>query len=783
MIRIGFLHLGHPSHGVCRYGRLLAEEMRTRPDVGIIERHLVLTGQYEQDVVYLRHAAKALSQAEIVHLQFTELIWGEALCFPYLRTFFKACHSPIVVTIHDTEPMEASENAMTVSRFRTVQLVGDFFRQVQMACKIALHQTGRRRINIPQHLWIRWWLIRQAAASVVCTSEEKSRLDAIFRSRNVSIIPHFVEQRTGLPTHEEARCALGLEGRRVITLLGFIYGGKGYELLLEAFALLPDPRFLLVFAGGAVPGNEAYVSGIQALAASFGVADRLRITGYLDEHDLEQYLMATDIPVCPYSKCYASSSLSSWLSVCRPILASDLPQFQEYHRFEPEAVTIFTPYTPEALAEAIGEMLDAGHHEERHFKVARLRDQLSLPAIAERHFAWYQSVRTQRRKTRSIQRKNPGIMLPPTGYYETTKLWAAQHVTPGAYSRNDYREIHPKFPFHRRPPKTLESRVNWRFTNSNLPRVESEPTFVAVMRDGRVCGDQGDVITPDNRLLWDLTTFNPAVCAEPKKYWIFQQPSLSPVTPINGRVANLSGDWPDNYHHWLVEILPRLELIRLSGRELHSIDQFIFNRLDRPYHLATLASFGISSKMVLTATPSTHYECEELILPSFIRGAGCGIRWIYQFLRRQFLQPMEPFSGSPLRIYVSRSHASIRNVVNEDEVSALLARYGFQIFYLETLDFFEQVRLFARAEAVIGAHGAGLTNIVFCPPTTKVIEFTMPDRVHYWAIADECGLDYYYMNSFPELPIDFSDTQWNFNNDMVVDLKMLQQTLAYARLT
>ncbi|MBC6479982.1 MAG: DUF563 domain-containing protein [Hormoscilla sp. GM7CHS1pb] len=46
-----------------------------------------------------------------------------------------------------------------------------------------------------------------------------------------------------------------------------------------------------------------------------------------------------------------------------------------------------------------------------------------------------------------------------------------------------------------------------------------------------------------------------------------------------------------------------------------------------------------------------------------------------------------------------------------------------------------------------GAHGAGLGNIVFCHPGTKVIEFFAPNHVHipYWAIANQLGLDYYYL--------------------------------------
>lgn len=87
-----------------------------------------------------------------------------------------------------------------------------------------------------------------------------------------------------------------------------------------------------------------------------------------------------------------------------------------------------------------------------------------------------------------------------------------------------------------------------------------------------------------------------------------------------------------------------------------------------------------------------------------------------------------------------------------------------------------------RRPSLSASRSAGLMNLAFCPAHTKVIEFTMPDRVHYWGLCQECNLDYYYLNGFPELPPDFTDNQWGFNADMKINLDMLQRTLAYAKI-
>jgi len=41
---------------------------------------------------------------------------------------------------------------------------------------------------------------------------------------------------------------------------------------------------------------------------------------------------------------------------------------------------------------------------------------------------------------------------------------------------------------------------------------------------------------------------------------------------------------------------------------------------------------------------------------------------------------------------------------------------------LGTMSVLEQIELFSNADVVIGTHGAGLANILFCKPNTKVIE-------------------------------------------------------------
>ena len=94
-------------------------------------------------------------------------------------------------------------------------------------------------------------------------------------------------------TPEEARARLGVEGRRVVTLLGFIYGRKGHKPTVEAIPMLPED-VVVVFAGGPVAGKDKVIGIVRRRHAELGLGDRLRITGYLAEEEMEAWIAATE---------------------------------------------------------------------------------------------------------------------------------------------------------------------------------------------------------------------------------------------------------------------------------------------------------------------------------------------------------------------------------------------------------------------------------------------------------------------------------------------------------
>jgi glycosyltransferase involved in cell wall biosynthesis len=406
-MKIGYLHLGPPQHGICRYGKFLARAAKERSDLTVLEAEAILTGDSQSDRQKLIAAAQQLRAADLVHIQFSyfnDRLWGSGwMQLESLKTFLDGCDRAIAVTLHDVYytppnlrgiatqvlpavfPFFGAKRGNSDLPQRSEPPVSDFKRAARAVKEWSINTFGASTATLQA-------LAQRADLVLVCTQVEANRLADRLEAGKLKIVPHFVESRPRSLTRVEARKSLNLEGFKVVTLLGFIYPYKGYQLLIEAMAELPS-EVRVIFAGS-IDADPEFVRSLLQLAKEKGVEDRLQLTGYLSETELETYLMATDLAVCPFAEFSASGSISTWISVACPILASSLPQIAEYNALELDAIGVFHPYTAAALATAIKDCL-ANAPAAQQAKVARLAQKLSLANIFERHLSVYQPLRQE----------------------------------------------------------------------------------------------------------------------------------------------------------------------------------------------------------------------------------------------------------------------------------------------------------------------------------------------------------------------------------------------------
>ena len=100
--------------------------------------------------------------------------------------------------------------------------------------------------------------------------------------------------------------------------------------------------------------------------------------------------------------------------------------------------------------------------------------------------------------------------------------------------------------------------------------------------------------------------------------------------------------------------------------------------------------------------------------------------WIVKWLKSVFLKiDQNSKKKNKIRIFIDRKdskHSEERFISNEIEVKNFLLENRFKIVNLADMNFDEQVKLFYNAEYVIGLHGGGFANTIFCEPNTQVIE-------------------------------------------------------------
>jgi hypothetical protein len=95
------------------------------------------------------------------------------------------------------------------------------------------------------------------------------------------------------------------------------------------------------------------------------------------------------------------------------------------------------------------------------------------------------------------------------------------------------------------------------------------------------------------------------------------------------------------------------------------------------------------------------------------------------------------------KIVVLRPGAKTRRLTNSEEL--LLALKGWETVVLEKMTIREQMKTFAEATHIVAAHGAGLVNLLWCNPGTKVIEIQDRKMIHkkvYPILSHHLGLEH-----------------------------------------
>jgi len=219
-----------------------------------------------------------------------------------------------------------------------------------------------------------------------------------------------------------------------------------------------------------------------------------------------------------------------------------------------------------------------------------------------------------------------------------------------------------------------------------------------------------------------------------------------------------------NHSHWLTAHLPKILLAKERGRLSETIlpGALTNSTIDgslRMLRVVRSDEFRLDPIEPLRVKELTVIETDRF-RPELLRSVRDAMSdWI---------------SGSrSRRLYISRDRATRRRLLNEGSIWPMLQKAGFERVFMEDLAFEDQVRLMGEAEAVVAPHGAGLTNVMFCPPGTAVVEIadlSFPNP-NFYAVASAMGHDYWV------LAAETRGVGHPLGRDMWIDPAMVQRAL------
>jgi hypothetical protein len=284
------------------------------------------------------------------------------------------------------------------------------------------------------------------------------------------------------------------------------------------------------------------------------------------------------------------------------------------------------------------------------------------------------------------------------------------------------------------------------FTNYTC---EIPPFYVRSVKNAKCVVGREEIFTCNDEVIIEYTSqkVNPYIGGDKRK--------ISKPYKINGSVANLSlSGLENNYFHWLTECLARYYLLEKSKFK----PDFYLLSNGLSFQKQYLEILKIDKKRIIDLESNLVIQADDIIIPSFInnwepinfRGySSYQKQWLPSWIGNiyqeniNFSKPRENKS----KIYISRAFADYRKIKNEDEIIDFLSSKGYKTYHLENMLVNEQVELFSNASIVIGVHGAGFSNIYFCPQSTIVFEL-FSEYYHdssFKVLSNALGLKYHYM--------------------------------------
>jgi capsular polysaccharide biosynthesis protein len=313
-------------------------------------------------------------------------------------------------------------------------------------------------------------------------------------------------------------------------------------------------------------------------------------------------------------------------------------------------------------------------------------------------------------------------------------------------SQFDYEVIHPPVLKRNPLPRNVADRdalnrdnSGWGFSFYDVPERMVTQTAIATIPNCRILavpdewGDRHYAIFTGGRLLQLRGTssdarFHPQVLKQ-----------LPPNPMRIKRAAWILEQWDRNWAHWLQWHLTKIVLLHRRDPELKIImpGSHRFASVQRSVQL-----LGVDPDCLVPMSTNV-LDVDELVVLEIDDYRDV----LLHDLRDALLRDPDP----KRKIFMSRTKADWRRLVNEEECWDVLRTRGFERVFMEDLDFDQQLALMRETAVLLSVHGSGMANMIFAPPGLRVIEIydaTFPNP-QFYALAATLGHPYWIVESRP----------------------------------
>ena len=225
-----------------------------------------------------------------------------------------------------------------------------------------------------------------------------------------------------------------------------------------------------------------------------------------------------------------------------------------------------------------------------------------------------------------------------------------------------------------------------------------------------------------------------------------------PIPSLNEHlIFLLNTKWSaHNYYHWLQEALPRIDI---SKNRLGLPCRYLWIAPCQPqrFHLQSFELADITPQLIVSH--NRFFRVSNLLWPSFFN-ANSSSRYSFSWFETSKTSHLRP---TPKKLFIDRSQGTARSISNMSDLIPILEKYYYTVIDFGLLSCSEQHHYFSRASHIVGAHGAGLTNIM-SSNNAKILEICPFESLNhcFYAISNASSSHLNY-NQYYLFPVPYAD--------------------------